>query len=34
MYLKLLPVFRKPADIEKQKIIDLYNSIQGMKDEG
>jgi DnaJ-class molecular chaperone len=29
MYLKLLPVFNKPADIERQKIIDLYNSVQG-----
>lgn len=31
MYLKLIPVFNKPADIDKQKIIELYNTVMGMR---
>lgn len=28
MYIQLIPIFNKPEDIERQKIIDLYKSIQ------
>lgn len=29
MYIKLNPVFKKPEDIDRQKIVNLYNSIGG-----
>jgi len=28
MFIKIKPIFRKPADIEAQKIVDLYNSVR------
>ncbi|WP_407305909.1 DnaJ domain-containing protein [Acinetobacter sp.] len=33
LYIKLRPVFKKPADIERQKILNLYNAVGGWEND-